>query len=777
MYAISISLGASSSYVAVAPVSSNANAATSPTDAPPIKVIANSSGHRNTPVVAALMEQEVLFAENALHQYARQPQKVVPYLFSFAAAAASIADAHQAPADGEEEPTSDLLQVVEAAVRQKYRGHCGMTVSTSGKRRLGFEYTSEASGEPAESFIAAEDLFIRFLNYVKEHSIDGACGLATTSGGGASDGNAASPSATKLFLTLVVPRYAFPDAADSTHNGHRGSTVEWLREAVQASHLGAVVTNTTVMFSDEAAIMAYDGAALERRIPRFLGTATHNILVVDWGVHSLSLSLLCSRGGVLVCPPKQHNVPFRCFTKGSGAGSEGYFGVGGFSGGDALDLALAERVAAQYITQQRRLFANTVRNFTPLMRLNQALPSMGSADHPATQLIQEAIPARAMRRLALLMAEKKVSLNTNPQASSVSVEVEAFFEGMDLMDTQTLNKNKLDNAIRSEWGLVDMFNKALRAFAENYDAFWTEGFVDAVLLAGGMCQMTSLTKLLAAAITSPEQRRYFNANVRVLDSSVMGNGVCADELFTVGGCHLSYQVAEAFTAQRLAKSRQVRKGAGKLRAAVVAETTAVAASVWDALTKDDDDDDEDEGSDAGSLKAVEAEAAHTGLFLAKNVYLYVGDKALLTAASAQTVARTSLQVLLARSSPLPTRVCIPWTPASADAKVVLYLFTDAAAATSEEGETAEVRPVSATGVTVAASAAAVSGGSSSAATALFIVVTAQAKWNEKLEREVQVSVQLVRAPAGEAGGSAAAAVLPAVITPGNVCSTTELTLQ
>lgn len=779
MYAISISLGASSSYVAVAPVSTtgttNAPTAT-PSDVPPIKVIANSSGHRNTPVVATLMEQEVLFADNALHQYARQPQKVVPYLFSFAAAAASIADAlHTTASDGaaaeaEEEPTSDLLHVVEAAVKQKYKGHCRMTVSTTGKRRLGFEYTAETNGEPVESFISAEDLFIRFLNYVKEHSIDGACGLATTSGGASGD---AASSATKIFLTLVVPRYAFPDAADSTHNGHRNSTVEWLKEAVQASHLGAVVANIAVMFSDEAAVTAYDGAAVERRIPRFLGTATHNVLVVDWGVHSLCLSLLCSRGGVLVCPPRQHNVPFRCFTKGSGAGSEGYFGVGGYSGGDAVDLALAERVAAQYITQQRRLFAATVRNFNALMRLNQTLPSMGSSEHPATQLIQEAVPARAMRRLALLMAEKKVSLNTNPQASSVSVEVEAFYEGMDLMDNQTLSKNKLDNAIRSEWGLVDMFNKALRAFAAKYTDFWTEGFVDAVLLSGGMCQMTSLTKLLAASITSAEQRALFSPNVRVLDSSVMGNGVCADELFAVGGCHLSYQIAEAYTAQRLAKSRQVRKGAGKLRAAVVAETSEVATSVWDALTKDNDDDDEDDGSDAGSQKVETTDVAHAGLFLAKNVYLYIGSGAPPATAASQTLSRTSLQVLLARSSPLPCRVCIPWSPASADSKAVLYFFTDASAgaeAANGDGETVEVRPAHTAGVTIAAPTA---GADGSTPASFFVVVTAQATWNEASEREVQLSVQLVRAAPGEA----ASGILPAVITPGNVCSTTEFSLH
>ncbi|KPI89614.1 hypothetical protein ABL78_1279 [Leptomonas seymouri] len=778
MYAVSISLGASSSYVAVAPVSNSSTGTASQSDTLPIKVIANSSGHRNTQVVASLMEQEVLFADNALHQYVRQPQKVVPYLFSFAAAAASIADAQHttgasegaAAADSEEEqPTSDLLQVVEAAVRQKYKGHCRMTVSTTGARRLGFMYTAEMNGEPVESFISAEDLFIRFLNYVKEHSIDGACGLATTGGGSPID---SAPNATKIFLTLVVPRYAFPEAADSAHNGHRSSTLEWLKEAVQASHLGAVVTNTSVVFSDEAAVLAYDGAAVERRIPRFLGTATHNMLVVDWGVHSLSLSLLCSRGGVLVCPPKQHNVPYRCFTKGSGASSEGYFSVGGCSGGDALDLALAERVAARYITQQRRLFSGTVRGINALAQLNQSLPSMGSSEHPATQVIQEAIPARAMRRLALLMAERKVSLNTNPQASSVSVEVEAFYEGMDLMDNQTLNKNKLDNAIRSEWGFVDMFNKAVRAFAERYQEVWTEGFVDAVLLTGGLCQMNSLTKLLTASITSAEQRSLFNPNVRVLDSSVMGNGVCADELFCVGGCQLSYRIAEAFTARRLAQGRQARKGAGKLRASIMAEAAEVATSVWEALTQDDDDDDDEDSSDAGLQQVQVGGDAHTRPFLSRNVYVYGGDVANLTTAATQTLPRSSLQVLLAHSSALPTRVCIPWSPASAEAKAVLYLFTDAkeADAAGGESETVDVRPACAGGVVLSA-APAVDG--SDAPCTLVIAVTAQSRWNENSEREVQVSVQVVRAQSGEtAGGS-----LPPAITPGNVCSTTEFVLR
>lgn len=774
MYAVSISLGASSSYVAVAPASSTSSSAN---DLPPIRVIANSSGHRNTPVVASLMEQEVLFADNALQQYARQPQKVVPYLFTFAAAAASIADAqHTTGADGDAEaeaaePTSDLLQVVEAAMSQKYKGHCRMTTCTTGTRRLGFAYTAEVNGEPSESFISAEDLFIRFLNYVKEHSINGACGLASTGGGSPTDG---APASTKIFLTLVVPRYAFPDAADSTHTGHRSSTVEWLKEAVQASHLGAVVTNIAVMFSDEAAVTAFDGAMVERRIPRFLGTTTHNMLVVDWGVHCLCLSLLCSRGGVLVCPPRQHNVPYRCFTKDSAAGSDDYFGVGGTSGGDALDLALAERVAAQYIMQQRRLFSSTVRNLDPLMRLNQSLPSMGSSKHPATQLIQEAIPARAMRRLVLLMAEKKISLNTNPQASSVSVEVEAFYEGMDLVDNQTLSKNRLDNAIRSEWGLVDMFVKAVCAFAERYKDTWTEGFVDIVLLAGGMCQMTSLTKLLTTAVTAPEQHALFSTDVRVLDSSVMGNGVCADELFCVGGCHLSYRTAEAYAAQRLAKGRQVCKGAGKLRTSVAAQATEVAASVWDALTKEVVEDDDDDDSNAGSQRAgEEGDAAHGEPFLTKNIYAYIGDVAALTTAATQTLARSSLQVLLARSSPLPSRVCIPWSPAFAGATVVLYLFTDVkgSEAAGGDGETCEVRPAYETGVTL--TAAPTTDGSSSIPI-FVIVVTAQAKWNENSEREVQVNVQLVRAQSGEGGGGPA---LPAVITPGNVCSTTEFILH
>ncbi|CAJ1991551.1 protein of unknown function - conserved [Leishmania donovani] len=768
MYAVSVSLGASSSYVAVAPVSSNTGTA-AVSDAVPIKVVANSSGHRNTPVVAALTEQELLFGDNALHQYSRQPQNVVPYLFTYAAAAASIADAQHVlgtvseHAAESEETTSGLLRVVEAAANQKYKGHCRLTQVASGTRQLGFQYASEPDGELVESFISAEDLFIRFLNYIKEHTIDGACGLTATTGR-----DKATSSSAKLFLTLVVPRYAFPGAADSAHAARRGRTVEWLKEAVQSSHLGAVVLNTSVVFSDEAAVTAYDAATQERRVPRLLSTAPHNVLVVDWGAHGLCLSLLCSRGGILVCPPQHHNVPYRCFTKGSAAVGDGYFAVGAGSGGDALDVALAERVAAQYMTQQRRLFASPSRNFNALLHLNHALPTIGSTEHPATRLLHEAIPSRAMRRLALLMAEKKVSLNTNPQATSVSVEAEAFYEGMDLIDTQTLTKNKLDNAIRSEWGLLDMFSKAVRAFADNYKDTWTDGFVDTVLLAGGMCQMPSLTKLLAASVQSPEQRSLFAAAVRVLDSSLMGNGVCADELLSVGGCHHSCRVAECYTMQRLATSRQSRKSAGKLQAVVVTQAAETATSVWDALTKGDDD----ESSDVEDCKQEALMSdPHSGVFLAGNVYLYVGDTTALTCAATQQLPCASLRVLLAHSAALPCRVAIPWSPASPEARTVLYLFTDVhgAPSTDSAADLVEVRPVNSAGLVLHAAAALARGG---ALGPLCITFTAQAKWNEASEREVQVSVQLVRLPS--VGGADIASL---VLTPGVFCSSYEFVLQ
>ncbi|KAG5496078.1 hypothetical protein JKF63_02376 [Porcisia hertigi] len=774
-YAVGISLGASSSYVAVAPVSS-ATGTGAVFDAASIKVVANTSGHRNTPVVAALTEHELLFGDNALHQYARQPQRVVPYLFTYAAAAASIADAQHTPAaesvnkGGLGEAPSDLLRVVEAAAKQKYKGHCQLTQAASGTRCFGFEYTSESNSEPVDSFISAEDLFIRFLNYIKEHSVDGACGLTTTTGSGD-----AVPTSTKLFLTLVVPRYAFPDAADNAHVAHRGRSVEWLKEAVQSSHLGAVVLNTSVIFSDEAVVAAYDAATQERGVPRLLSTSPHNVLVVDWGAHSLSLSLLCSRGGVLVCPPQHNSFPYRCFTKQSSALSDGCFAVGAGSGGDALDVALAERVAAQYVTQNRRLFASPSRNFNALLRLNHTLPSFGSVEHPATEFLKEVIPSRAMRRLVMLMADKKVSLNTNPQAASVSVEVEAFYEGMDLMDTQTLSRNKLDNAIRSEWVLVDLFNKALRAFAEKYKDTWSEGFVDTVLFAGGMCQMASLTKLLAASIQSLEQRPpLFTASVRVFDSSIIGNGVCADELLSVGGCQQSCRVAQSYTNKQLALSRVPRKGAGKMRVVVAAQAAEAASSVWSALTKNDDGGDDDDSSSSSSENGKGeglTSGPHSGAFISANVYLYVGKTAALIPAATQQLPSASLCVLLPRSAALPCRVAIPWSPPSPDAQTVLYLFTDAYGTppTDPKRELVEVRPVCSTGLVISAAAAVTHAG---ALDPLCIVFTAQVRSSEVSEKEVQVSVQLVRVPSV---GNADIASL--VLTPGVVCSSSEIILQ
>ncbi|KAG5470413.1 hypothetical protein LSCM1_01657 [Leishmania martiniquensis] len=768
MYAVSISLGASSSYVAVAPVSSNTGAAAVP-NAAPIKIIANSSGHRNTSVVAALTEQELLFGDNALHQYSRQPEKVVPYLFAYAAAAASIADAQHVrgtAAEGVAEPgviSSDLLKVVEAAAKQKYKGHCGLTEVTSDTRQLGFGYVSERNGDAVESRISAEDLFVHFLNYIKEHSIDGACGLAGTNRSGE-----ATSSSTKLFLTLVVPRYGFPASTNSDGIVHRGRTVEWLKEAVRSSHLGAVVLQTSVVFSDEAALTAYDAAAQERSVPRLLSSAPHNVLVVDWGALGLCLSLLCIRGGVLVCPPQCHSVPYRCCTKGGSASGEGDFAVGAASGGDALDVALAERVAAQYMTRQRRLFVSPSHNSNALLQLNHALPTVGSTEHPATQLLHEAIPSRAMRRLVLLMAEKKVALHTNPQATSVSVEVEAFYEGTDLMDTQTLTKNKMDNAIRSEWRLADMFNKAVLAFAMKYKETWTEGFVDTVLLAGGMCQMACLTKLLTASIQSPEQRSLFSPAVRVMDSSLMGNGVCADELFCVGGCQQSCLVADTYTAHRLAMSRQSRKGTEKLQAAVFAQVAETVASVWGALTKDDED--ESSGSEERKEGTLIGDP-RARAFLAGNVYLYVGDTAALTSAATQQLSSASLRVLLGRSTALPCRVAIPWSPTSTEARAVLYFFTDTdgAPTTKSDSDLVEVRPLNNAGLVLSAAAAVGRGGKLGP---LCIAVTAQAKWSAVSEREVHVGVQLVRVP--EAHGADVASL---VLTPGIVCCASEFVLR
>lgn len=54
------------------------------------------------------------------------------------------------------------------------------------------------------------------------------------------------------------------------------------------------------------------------------------------------------------------------------------------------------------------------------------------------------LPVRSMRKLRLLAGERKTALSLSASSSlnNVPIEVEAFYEGVDLLDTQSLNKNK-----------------------------------------------------------------------------------------------------------------------------------------------------------------------------------------------------------------------------------------------------------------------------------------------------------------------------------------------
>lgn len=758
MFAVSISLGATNSYVAVAPVTPAAPVA-------PIRVIANSSGHRNTPVSAVLTEQEILFGENAMHLFARQPTKVVPYLFTYTAAAAALSDASESLEDGTNDAFHDLLAAVQKASQKKFKGHCRLVeepVEGTKHCRLGYRYDASDAGDIVEKFISAEDLFVQFLNHVKTHSIDGVCGLTQTVERGAEKQKV-------LLLTVVVPRYAFPAAAAPAHRSHRHAAVDWLKGAVRASKLDEVTLQTSIIFSDEAALMAFDSAPSRVHEPYFLfppnanplslsvALEEANVLVIDWGSNALTFTLQRVCGGLLTYPSDQHgSIPYLCSVLTGPTCVDSYFSPSKACGGDALDVAMAERVAANYVIQQRRSFGH-IRNINVLMQLNQNLVSPPAEGTNGSQIIAECIPSRAMRRLTLLMEEKKMALNTNPQANSVGVEVEAFYEGMDLQDNQTLARSKFESAVNSDWGLAEMFENALKAFCVRYTELLQQHPVSHVVLTGGMCQIQSLVQMITRVIKTsrvPEVRAAVSPSVTVLDPAIIGNGASSGELSAVGGCLHSYHLGMLATReQELTQQQQKRKRKSKAEATALKEGLDGIAEVRNALLRDDSDDEDGEEDSAVAVEGTE----HINL-LEHNVYIYTGDVSALSSSDAASVEvpRQSVVKAFSRHTPLPARFVA--ASANTNSASVLYLLTDARLAADASESSLVLRPACAKGIAI----------QPCGDTPLFLVLTAQCKADDEGEKRVFVSVQAVRSPSEQ---------VPDLLTPHNVVSVEEVGLR
>ncbi|EPY24717.1 hypothetical protein STCU_03390 [Strigomonas culicis] len=671
MFAVSLSLGATSAYVSVAPVP------TTPSPQPaPIRIVANAAGHRNTAVAAALTEQEVLFGDNALHCYPRQPQQVVPYLFLHAAASAAIADASTAS-----ESNTFLYDIVKQAASRKYKGHCALEeeqVGDTHRSRHGFAYDTLAGDETKSCFVSAEDLFIQFLNSVKANSIDGACSL--------SEGQEEQ----SVFLTIVVPRYAFPSASSQIDTESRESATEWIVEAVKASQLGKVTQHTSVLFSDEGALLAVDSAS--RDTPYFLippcgapqlaprPIPQANVLVVDWGSHALSLTLLHTRGGLLVQSEGATAPAYVCSTGRACRAPGSFFAATASCGGDAIDMALLERVVGQFMLKQRKMFPSASRALDVLQAPNSKnLVSCQGATR-AREIMTEAIPSRALRRLCVLMEEKKVSLNTQ-QASGVTVEMEAFYEGMDLVDNMTLGRNKFEAAVRSEWTFIATFEEVLNEFCAKYTDRLTKNPISTVILSGGMCQIAVLAQGITQLVKNKadvSSSALFSPTLNVVDASVVGNGVGASEVSCVGGCLNSYFVAQVYR-RHMAHKKVTRASMSKIQAMLHKELGETCEAAWEAVSTAAVEGPDCE--DGVPLPSVEA--------LSRNVFVYTGkDTSKLQVFRLQEAAplpSEDLTLLFSQDTPLPCRV---WTKVEEveHAALSFSLFTDANAGTTTNGD-------------------------------------------------------------------------------------------
>ncbi|RNF25591.1 uncharacterized protein Tco025E_02180 [Trypanosoma conorhini] len=716
MYAVSISLGSSSAVVAVAAATTTATAAGAETVAP-IKVIANSAGHRSTPVMAAFAgNDEVLFGEDARALYPRTPNLVVPYLFAFAAVAeqhrhqqrhgSDAADANKGNSESAvKENVAKALQCgVEEAAKRHYKGYCPLVIRESDKAgRLGFFPPNQSDeGEENNDFVTAEDMLVEFFNHVKRHTVDAACELtATAEKSPTLEGPPQREGRAKIILTIVVPRYLFAavvtptKALQGSAGGDARDAVQWVRNAILTSHLGAVAAHVSVLFSDEAALLAMDAVSCRPHpshpmaghyflLPASASTSYgvtadgkvaspwpySRVLVVDWGALGVSLTRLRLEGGCLVDEARP------LFLRACQAGVDSQEAQFGFAaaacgGGDAVNLALRERLATTFAQQQRRVLGY------------QSLSDF---------------PVRAQRRLLLVAEEKKVALS---KAAQVPVEVEALAEGIDMRDTVTFSRVRVDSALRGEWKFIESFEKVLAEYLHLLEEAG-DGAIDAVVLCGGMMQMPCIAQSVRHIFT---QRALmpgtgpclFARNLvimeaatstTVVEDSLSDGGKSssqllqnknifgAEELPCVGGCLHSYHLALAALQEREHGYQDAAKGGknGKKKLSLGPKRQELAEGarrVWLALTLDDSGRHGDE-----NRRCNEVAVLQQPIF----IYTQPNLEALRSALALQQkkdaplqIPTAALSVLFTAHTLLPARVVVPLTGARQNA-VVLYLF-------------------------------------------------------------------------------------------------------
>eukprot|EP00796_Vickermania_ingenoplastis_P013388 gene13388-9214_t len=515
MYGVGISLGHSSCYVAVTALPASATWEGESPLRTSIKVVANSAGHRNTPPVCAFTDSsEILFGETAYHNYAREPGNVIPSIFLHAA------NEHILNASAEQ-PTVDnqFSTALRRSTSIRYKGHKAVE-DLDGNSGFLHEYTQ--NGNDLSRILSAMTLFVHFLNHVKEHSVNGPCSL-----------NSAEKAEKNVFLTIVVPRYAFPHSEEQNN-------VRWVMDAVQASDFAAVAAHTNIIFSDEAALMGLDALGpsspsykpfLQVQQPRL-----ENVLVVDWGAQGLNMTLLSIADGTIVSNGSHRPYYSSCLAYAP-------------HGGDVIDIALADRVAAAFILQQRKVFQSRIPQFMSAMQ-----PRRDTLGKP-NLIVAEHLPARAMRQLRMKVEEKKSSLLSNQQIQTVAVEVEAFYDGMDLLDNQTLNRRKVEMALCGEWGLTELFQRELEQFMRHVEAQTATSPISRVVLSGGMCQIPYFTSALEKIIKHcAANKSGIDKGVDVVEVWKLAGSASADEIFCVGGCLQSCVSGSLFTLKKQIKN-------------------------------------------------------------------------------------------------------------------------------------------------------------------------------------------------------------------------------
>lgn len=671
MFAVGISLGFSSTYVAVSPLAAAISPSTvvlQESSPPSINVVANSAGHRKThPCCAFTDSGEVLFGDTAHEYYVSNPDKVIPSIFAYAA----LENVNGNASAENREIKEKFQSMIDCSVSVKYKGH--KTFTDDGSTLRPIDVDSENNGiDLPQTSVTATSLFIQYLNHLKEHSVDAPCSLKR--------GDQTTKS---IFLTLSVPRYAFP-----TLPTQGKEACEWVVKAVMESEFRNVVQKVHFLFSDESALLGADFLFAKRgnsstedptfflpsksvlkacNIESNLEIRDRNVLVVDWGAQGVNFTKLRLRDGMLTGETSQ--TPF--FSTVSSPSSPSL-------GGDSMDVTLADRVALAFIQQKRQLFSSQIPHLSSvLLSQRDTLGKMNS-------FIKEHIPSRAMRRLRLRMEERKSSLLRNSQITSVPVEVEAFYEGIDLLDTKTLMRHKVESAMENEWGLVDKFSHSLKEFlaGEKSSGLSTEFLnssslaIHHVVLCGGVCQnasfATALQKILLSVLPDHVTGKHSlpsTSSISVTSVSKLDGNVRSEEIFAVGGCLHSYLSGTMKLNSDLASKKGIQKGSsaqGEHRPSRKEIQRAMLRSCWNVLETGMGCDD---GKNPSRCLMVN--------FLLQNIYLYTNPD--ISELRTQGDNMNGFQLpshcltkLFSQGTALPSRVLLKWPEGTTS--VVLFFF-------------------------------------------------------------------------------------------------------